>query len=254
MIEPDALLAHDRQHVLAGHDGAAQVDGVDAVEGVLRDLGRDGIAAGQADADVVVQDVDAAPQLHGLGDGGLQRRLLRDVGLEGHACAALLGDQRRRLLGRVEAWSTASTLAPSRANTSAVARPLPMPSPGPWPAPTTMAVFPSSRIVSSVLLPLPMLCRSGRGDLLSLSRSARRPPIRPCRASCTSTGLRSISAIASAWSAANCDSRTISVDQRVDVGGRRAAVGLEQGRALQAGEQLACLAGSPAARAPAPRP
>ena len=31
-----------------------------------------GIAAGEADADVVVQDVDAAPQLHGLGDGGLQ--------------------------------------------------------------------------------------------------------------------------------------------------------------------------------------
>jgi hypothetical protein len=47
-------------------------------------------------------------------------------------------------------WSTASTLAPSRAKTSAVARPLPMPSPGPWPAPTTMAVFPSSRTVTSL--------------------------------------------------------------------------------------------------------
>src|ERR1700722_4797575 len=36
--------------------------------------------------------------------------------------------------------STHSTLAPSRAKVSAVARPLPMPSPGLWPAPTTMAV------------------------------------------------------------------------------------------------------------------
>src|SRR5882724_8445677 len=36
-------------------------------------------------------------------------------------------------------WSTHSTLAPSRAKVSAVARPLPMPSPGLWPAPTTMA-------------------------------------------------------------------------------------------------------------------
>src|SRR6266404_2713069 len=37
-------------------------------------------------------------------------------------------------------WSTHSTLAPSRAKVSAVARPLPMPSPGLWPAPTTMAM------------------------------------------------------------------------------------------------------------------
>src|SRR5580704_12872222 len=36
--------------------------------------------------------------------------------------------------------STHSTLAPSRAKVSAVARPLPMPSPGLWPAPTTMAM------------------------------------------------------------------------------------------------------------------
>src|SRR5271165_1293045 len=37
-------------------------------------------------------------------------------------------------------WSTHSTLAPSRAKVSAVARPLPMPSPGLCPAPTTIAV------------------------------------------------------------------------------------------------------------------
>src|SRR5229473_4073514 len=40
----------------------------------------------------------------------------------------------------VRLWSTHSTLAPSRAKVSAVARPLPMPSPGLWPAPTTMAM------------------------------------------------------------------------------------------------------------------
>src|SRR5262249_51940270 len=38
-------------------------------------------------------------------------------------------------------WSTHSTLAPSRAKVSAVARPLPTPSPGLWPAPTTMATL-----------------------------------------------------------------------------------------------------------------
>src|SRR5216684_2181041 len=42
--------------------------------------------------------------------------------------------------GDVRLWSTHSTLAPSRAKVSAVARPLPMPSPGLWPAPTTMAM------------------------------------------------------------------------------------------------------------------
>src|SRR5882724_6101751 len=43
-------------------------------------------------------------------------------------------------------WSTHSTLAPSRAKVSAVARPLPMPSPGLWPAPTTMAIRSFRRI------------------------------------------------------------------------------------------------------------
>src|SRR5262245_1076733 len=47
--------------------------------------------------------------------------------------------------------STASTLAPLRANSSAVARPLPKPSPGPCPAPTTMAILSPSRMVSSIL-------------------------------------------------------------------------------------------------------
>jgi hypothetical protein len=46
--------------VLAGHDAAPQIDGRDAVEGFLRDLGRRRVAAGIADADVVVEDVDTS--------------------------------------------------------------------------------------------------------------------------------------------------------------------------------------------------
>ena len=42
--------------------------------------------------------------------------------------------------------STASTWAPSRANSNAVARPLPMVGPGVWPAPTTIAILLFSRI------------------------------------------------------------------------------------------------------------
>src|SRR5690349_9126773 len=42
--------------------------------------------------------------------------------------------------------STQTTLAPSRANVRAVARPLPMPSPGLWPAPTTMATLSCRRM------------------------------------------------------------------------------------------------------------
>src|SRR6266851_2345598 len=52
-------------------------------------------------------------------------------------------------------WSTHSTLAPSRAKVSAVARPLPMPSPGLWPAPTTMATRSFRRIVFLLCLPPP---------------------------------------------------------------------------------------------------
>src|ERR1700749_3022908 len=44
--------------------------------------------------------------------------------------------------------STHNTLAPSRANVSAVARPLPMPSPGLCPAPTTMAILSFRRMLA----------------------------------------------------------------------------------------------------------
>ena len=54
--------------MLARHDGAAQVDGRDAVERLLGDLQRAGIAPGQADADMLCRIVDAAPALDGLID------------------------------------------------------------------------------------------------------------------------------------------------------------------------------------------
>ena len=88
--------------MLAGHDGAAQVDGRDAVEGGFRDLERAGVAAGKADAHVVVQDVDAAPAFLGFGDRRLQRGFLGHVGLEGDAFAAILRDDRCGLLGRLQ--------------------------------------------------------------------------------------------------------------------------------------------------------
>ncbi len=61
MMTPRALHAHQRQNVLAGHDGAAQVDGGDAVECRLSDLVERRVPAGDAYADIVVEDVDAAP-------------------------------------------------------------------------------------------------------------------------------------------------------------------------------------------------
>src|SRR5262249_59146306 len=48
--------------------------------------------------------------------------------------------------------STASTLAPSCAKRSTVARPLPMPSPGDWPAPKTIAILSLRRMVSSTAM------------------------------------------------------------------------------------------------------
>ena len=46
-----------------------------------------GVAAGKADADIVVQDVDPAPARHGVGDHRLDLGILGDVGLEGHGRA-----------------------------------------------------------------------------------------------------------------------------------------------------------------------
>jgi hypothetical protein len=93
---------HDRQRVLAGHDRAAQIDRRYPVEGLLGQFLERLVAAADADPDIVVQDVDAAPALdrghHRRGEG----RLAGHVGLEGNALAAFLHGQRRGLLGRGE--------------------------------------------------------------------------------------------------------------------------------------------------------
>ncbi len=67
------------------------------------------------------------------------------------ACQARASPPSRRMRPAVSSAetgsrSTASTRAPSRANRSAVARPLPMAVPGVCPAPMTIAVLPSSRM------------------------------------------------------------------------------------------------------------
>ena len=89
MVENDAgaLFPHDRQRVLHRHHAAAQIDGADAVEGFLGDLENRRVAAAEAHADIVVQDIDASPAIARRRDHRLQRLLLGDVGLARHALA-----------------------------------------------------------------------------------------------------------------------------------------------------------------------
>ena len=96
-----ALRAHRRQHMLGGHDGAAQVDGGDAVEGGFGEFVERRVAAGDAQADIVVQNIDAAPALPRRLDHRLERRLAGHVSFErgAFAAAARLPRHRRRLLG-----------------------------------------------------------------------------------------------------------------------------------------------------------
>ena len=88
--------------VLACHDRAAQIDGADAVEGLLSELEQRRIATGNADTDIVMQNVDVAPALLRSRYGGGKRRFLGDVGLEGDAFATALLDHRHGLLGGSE--------------------------------------------------------------------------------------------------------------------------------------------------------
>ena len=58
----------------------------------------------------------------------------------------------RRVSSARSGWrSTSSTLAPSRASTTAVALPVPMPGPGVDPAPVTIATLPSTRPARSTI-------------------------------------------------------------------------------------------------------
>ena len=77
--------------LLAGEDAALEVDRHAAVERLLGDLVELGVAARQRYADIVVQDVDAAPAAHALSATmRLDVGFLGDVGLEGDR-GALLG-------------------------------------------------------------------------------------------------------------------------------------------------------------------
>jgi hypothetical protein len=93
------LTEHDRQHVLARHHHATQVDGYYLVERVAGDLRRRAIADGQTDSHVVVQDVDTAEPANCLFDNGLDVPFHGDVGWQRHRGAALRPDGAHRGLG-----------------------------------------------------------------------------------------------------------------------------------------------------------
>ena len=99
MMTPERCARIGGKHVLGGHDGAAQVDGGDAVEGGFGEFVKRRVAAGEAQADIVVQDIDAAPTLPRRLDHRLERRLAGHVGFERDAFAARLPRHRRRFLG-----------------------------------------------------------------------------------------------------------------------------------------------------------
>jgi hypothetical protein len=75
--------------VFACHDRTAQVDCADAVESLLAQFVQRLVATPNADPDIVVQDIDAAPaRPSGLHRGG-ERLFLGHVGGEGHTLATL---------------------------------------------------------------------------------------------------------------------------------------------------------------------
>ena len=99
MMTPERCARIAGKHMLGGHDGAAQVDGGDAVEGGFGEFVKQRVAAGEAQAHIVVQNIDAAPALPCRLDHRLERRLTRHVGFERDAFAARLPRHRRRFLG-----------------------------------------------------------------------------------------------------------------------------------------------------------
>ncbi len=101
MMLPERCARMIGSGVLARHDRAPQIDGEDAVERRLADVGERRVAAGDGDADVVVQDVDATEAPFRLRHGSRQAALLRHVGRESHTSAAVLLGQRRGFLGGV---------------------------------------------------------------------------------------------------------------------------------------------------------
>src|SRR6516225_487528 len=83
--------------MLASHDGAAQVDGGDAVERGPGDLVERRVSAGDTHADIVMKNVDSPPTpVCGL-DHCRECRLLGNISLE---CDAFSARHRYRFVGR----------------------------------------------------------------------------------------------------------------------------------------------------------
>ena len=99
-MAPERCFAHDGNRVLAGHDGAAQIHRHHAIECIFGDFGDLRVAARDADADVVVQDVEPAPPSRTLVHRRRDLRLAGHVRLEGRRLPAFRGDQPGRLGGR----------------------------------------------------------------------------------------------------------------------------------------------------------
>ena len=101
-MAPLSLCAHDRDHLFRRQDAALQIDGDDAVERLFGDLQQLGVAAGQADADIVVQHVDPAPARLRLRNHRLDVGDLGHVGLERHGGSLLRRDHGGGFLRRFQ--------------------------------------------------------------------------------------------------------------------------------------------------------
>ena len=102
MMAPLFCARHDRDHFLGRQDAALQVDGDNAIEGFLGDRQQLGIAAGEADADIVVQHVDATPARYPVCDHRLDVGGFGHIGLEGCGRAVRRCDQIDGLLRRFQ--------------------------------------------------------------------------------------------------------------------------------------------------------
>jgi len=88
--------------MLARHDGAAQVDRVDAIKGFFGDVQQGLIASAYADTDIVVENVNSPPLLVRVRDGFGKADFFRDICLESDTVRSGLDDQAGGLLRRVE--------------------------------------------------------------------------------------------------------------------------------------------------------
>ena len=86
------LPAHDRKGMLDGEHHGFQVDGHDPVESLTLDLADLGIAAGNRNADIVVQDIEPPPAITGVRDHRGNVGLVGDIRTERDGVAPLGGN------------------------------------------------------------------------------------------------------------------------------------------------------------------